>query len=265
MKPIKNRNIRVVVFGGGPVLEYGIKKFISLLEDHPNIDFLCAVCESKEQTLGAVIRDLWKRRKILAIPLLILKFFKRIRLYLVRPFDAYELNRNLSKLSNRIFFVPDIHAVEVLNQVRSLSPDLGLIYGSPIIKPELFEIPRLGTLGIHHGKVPEYRGKKTTFWAIYNGESFAGVTIQKVNPGLDTGEVVKQGEVSTARRSYGAIWSKLEALGFDLYLQAILEVKEGIANYKPQEGTKGKLYTDPKIADVLIFWSKQFIRRTTRS
>ncbi len=149
----------------------------------------------------------------------------------------------------------------MLEQVCALEPDLGLIYGSPILKPELFEIPRLGTLGIHHGKVPEYRGNKTTFWAMYNGEPVAGVTIQRVNKGLDTGSIVKTGEVKAYRRAYQVVFRELEVLGIELYIQAILEVKYGVADFKPQTGVKGKLYRNPKLGDFIRFWGKQIKRR----
>jgi methionyl-tRNA formyltransferase len=257
---MEKQRIRVVVFGGGPVIEYGIKKFITLLEDHPEMDFLCAICQSKHQTLVAVIRDLWKRRKLLAVPLLILSVLKWTRRYLIRPVDEYRLNRKLSQLAERIYFVPDIHAADVLTRVQSLSPDLGLIYGAPILKPELFEIPRMGTLGIHHGKVPEYRGKKTTFWAMYNGETYVGATIQKINAGLDTGEIVKHGEVPVGRHTYGSVWRQLESLSFNLYIQAILEVKNGTAVYRPQLGKKGRLYKDPQPNEIAIFWWRQLKR-----
>jgi methionyl-tRNA formyltransferase len=98
----------------------------------------------------------------------------------------------------------------------------------------------LGTLGIHHGKVPEYRGNKTTFWAMYNGEPVAGVTIQKVNKGLDTGSIVKTGQVNAYRRGYPSVVRELEALGLDLYIQAILDVKHGVAEFKPQTGNQGE-------------------------
>jgi methionyl-tRNA formyltransferase len=113
-------------------------------------------------------------------------------------------------------------------------------------------------LGIHHGKVPEYRGKKTTFWAMYNGEETAGVTIQKVNAGLDTGEIVKQGAVLIGRRSLPVVWNELETLGLDLYLEAIVEVKRGVASYQPQTGQRGKLYRDPEFGDILSLWWRYF-------
>jgi folate-dependent phosphoribosylglycinamide formyltransferase PurN len=258
------RPIRVVHFGIGPVLEYGVKKFLCRLEKHPDIELVGSFCQSDEQTFGAVFRDLWQRRRFLAIPLLLLEGFNLIARYLSHPRAEIELKRKIDQLSVRIHFVPDIHADEVLDRVRSLNPDLGLSYSSPILKPVIFEIPACGTLGIHHGKVPEYRGKKTMFWAMFNGEETAGVTIQKINPGLDTGEIVKEGEVSAGCRTQRAVWNELEALGLDLFIKAIIEVKEDTAVYRPQVGKKGKLYTDPKIGEILAFWLKQYKKRLVR-
>jgi folate-dependent phosphoribosylglycinamide formyltransferase PurN len=257
--------IGVVLFGGGPVLERGVKQFIRQLEVHTEIAFLGAFCQSEAQTFRAVVRDLWRRRRLLALPLLLAQTAGGLGRYLSQPRVETELNRTMAWLSDRVHYVPDIHAEEVLGDVRSLKPDLGLVYGSPILKPELFEIPRLGTLGIHHGKVPEYRGKKTTFWAMYNGEETAGVTIQKVNAGLDTGDIVKQGEVPIGRRSRRAVWNELETLGLGLYIRAILEVKEGTARYQPQVGKRGKLYRNPELGHILTLWRRQLFRRLGRA
>ncbi len=257
-----NRPIRVVMFGSGPELNRDAKQFVCRLEEHPEIEFLGAFCQAQSHSLWAVFIDLWKRRSWLAIPLFAISGINKAIGFLLHPREEIALQRSMEKISDRIHFVANIHAQKVLEQVRALNPDLGLIYGSPILKPELFEIPGLGTLGIHHGKVPEYRGNKTTFWAMYNGERVAGVTIQKVNKGLDTGSIVKTGEVSTQGRAYQAVVHELETLGLDLYMQAILEVKHGMAEYQPQRGVRGKLYRNPKPADFVKFWGKQIKRRT---
>ena len=256
-----DRPIRVVMFGSGPELNPDAKQFICKLEQHPEIAFLGAFCQAQSQSLSAVFADLWKRRGLLALPLFAVWITSKITPFLLYPRQEIALRRELKNISERIHFIKDIHAQQVLQQVRELAPDLGLIYGSPILKPELFEIPRLGTLGIHHGKVPEYRGNKTAFWAMYNGEPFAGVTIQKVNKGLDTGSIVKTSAVKAGNRVYRKVFHELEALGLELYIDAILEVKQGIAEYKPQTGVKGKLYRNPKIADFIRFWGRQIKRR----
>ena len=260
-KLILKRPIRVVMFGGGPKLEYGARIFICRLETHPDIDFLGAFCQSEGQTFAAVTLDLWRRRRLLALPLLLSLIVGALGRFVAHPQAEIRLNRDMNKLANRIHYVPDVHDPSVLARVRALRPELGLIYGSPILRPGLFEMPRFGTLGIHHGKVPKYRGRKTTFWAMFNGEEAAGVTIQKVNAGLDTGQIVNCGEVVIGKRSRHAVWKELEQLGIELYVQSILEVKEGSATFLPQVGEKGKLYLDPSLSQVVELWWRQSRKR----
>ena len=257
-KDKQDRPLRVVIFGGGPVLERGVKQFVCRLEAHPEIEFLGGFCQSPGQSFADVFRDLWKRRRFLAFPLLLADLGGRAKVYLVHPRQELQLKRNFNTVAARIYYVKDIHAPEVLESIQKLDPDLGLVYGSPILKPVLFDIPHCGTLGIHHGKVPEYRGKKTTFWAIYNREVSAGVTIQKINAGLDKGDIVKKGEVEIGRKSPSRVWEEIEALGLDLYIQAILELKHGTATFLPQAGQKGILYRDPKPGQILAVWLRYF-------
>ncbi|MFO7679872.1 MAG: formyltransferase family protein [Chloroflexota bacterium] len=259
--PIDNRPIRVVLFGSGPVLTHDARQFICRLEAEPEIEFAAAFCQAEGQSWTAVARDFWRRRGWLAVPLLAAWVLNEVGRTLRHPCRERALARELTRLSERIHFITNIHAPEVIAQISALDPDLGLIYGSPILKPAVFETPTRGTLGIHHGKVPQYRGNKTAFWAMYNGEAAAGVTIQKVNAGLDTGQIVKAGEVVIGKRSQRAVWQELEQLGLDLYMQAILEVKAGTATYKPQCGPKGKLYKNPKFGDLVEFWRRQWRRR----
>jgi methionyl-tRNA formyltransferase len=142
-----------------------------------------------------------------------------------------------------------------------MDADLGLIYGSPILRPELFEIPKMGTLGIHHGSLPRYRGKKTTFWEMYEGEERAGVTIQKVNRGLDTGEIVQEGHVRIGSRSRSRVWREVEDLGLQLYLRSILQVGAGTARLREQDGPKGQLYRDPPLTLIIRLWWRQLRKR----
>lgn len=260
-KQVLDRPIRVIMFGSGPELNPDAKQFLCMLEEHPEIEFLGTFCQAESQSLGGVFIDLWKRRGLLAFPLFLMWLLQKMIRFLTQPRKEIRLRKKLKNLGERIHFVTNIHSSKVLERVRTQEPDLGLIYGSPILKPELFEIPKLGTLGIHHGKVPEYRGNKTTFWAMYNGDSVAGVTIQKVNKGLDTGSIVKTGQVKAYRRAYQTVVRELEALGLELYIQAILEVKHGVAEFKPQTGVKGKLYRNPKIGDFIRFWGMQARRQ----
>ncbi len=246
------RPLRVVLFCG-PVLERGMVRFAGLLEQHPEIEFLGGFCQSSGLGTRARLTDLVRRRGLVAAPLLATELITNAGRWLTRPGFESNLRSRFRWLRGRLQVIPDIHSADVLARIRELDADLGVIYGGPILRPELFGIPRFGTLGIHHGTLPAYRGKKTTFWALFNGEPTAGVTIQRVNAGIDTGELVRYGAVPTRGRSYGRVESQLEELGLDLYMDAVVGTGKGTTRARPIEGHRGRLFRDPTIAQLLRF------------
>jgi methionyl-tRNA formyltransferase len=205
-------------------------------------------------------RELWTRRRWMALPVAAKEMSVGLVRALQRPVAGKAERMKAARILASFAQVKDLHASEVLAQVAALEPDLGIIYGAPILRPDLYSIPRHGTLGIHHGRVPQYRGKKTTFWAMYNGEQSAGVTIQRVNAGIDTGEVVKTGEVTIGRKTYRTVEREVQELGFRLYLDAILDVRHGRATFRPQEtGSLGlRKYRQPSAADIGRFVLRRF-------
>jgi hypothetical protein len=260
MRSEDGRPIRVVVFGGA-YLEPAALEFVSRLEAHPGIDLVGGVCQSEGFGFRSRIADLVRRRGIVA-PAVWAVHAGQVGWRFVRAPRRYgALRRNALTALRRFLTVPDIHAPAVLRHVTEMDADLGLIYGSPILKPALFELPRFGTLGIHHGALPEYRGKKTAFWAMYNGETTAGVTIQKINAGLDTGEIVLEGSVPIGTRRFGRVDAEVQQLGLDLYIHAILAVRDGTAVYRPQPAARSPLYRQPTPRQILELWQRQLRRR----
>ncbi|MDP9199618.1 MAG: hypothetical protein M3O07_10475, partial [Pseudomonadota bacterium] len=191
---ISDRPIRVVFFGGA-YLQPGAQRFVAMLEGNPEIDLVLGFCEGPGGGWRHRLANLWRRRGPFAIPVLIADVAGECLAFMRQPRQWRAWRTHLAHAEPKIRSVADIHAQPVLDQLREVAPDLGVIYGGPILRRAVFEIPRLGTLGIHHGRVPDYRGKKTTFWEMYNGESEAGITIQRVTAGLDAGDVVREASV----------------------------------------------------------------------
>jgi len=253
----------VIVFTGGPTISAEVSGFLSRLELDSEIDLLAVISESPVRGTPGIVIDLWQRRGILVVPILIRKFLVWLIRYVFDP--ALSLRRRImKKLNSRIHYCDSMHASDVIQFVRELNPGLGLIYGGPIVKPELFSIPDRGTLGIHHGNVPEYRGKKTTFWAIFNGEDEVAVIIQKISDKLDAGDIVLRANVQVRNRPLPLVRKELERTGVDLYLEAITAVVNGSANYIPQPAGSNPLYKDPTAGDILRFWGKYFVRLLRR-
>lgn len=88
--------------------------------------------------------------------------------------------------------VDDLHAADTLERVRALAPDLGVVAGTYVLRESLFALPRLGSINLHSGKAPEYRGSEPAFWELYNGEREVGITIHRVARKLDAGDILLQ-------------------------------------------------------------------------
>jgi folate-dependent phosphoribosylglycinamide formyltransferase PurN len=255
-----DRPIRVVFFGGA-YLQPGAQRFVAMLEANPEIDLVLGICEGPGSGLRYRLANLWRRRGLFAIPVLLADIADEFMAFLRQPRSWLALRRHLSHARPKIRCAADVHAQYVLDQLRAAVPDLGVIYGGPILRPAAFEIPRLGTLGIHHGRVPAYRGKKTTFWEMYNGESEAGITIQRVSAGLDMGDVVRNAAVPIGRKSYGRVWREVEERGCEAFIDAVLDMKHGRATLTPQSLPRGPLYRQPSAGDLLRFWLRRLLRR----
>lgn len=88
--------------------------------------------------------------------------------------------------------LPDLHASGALAQVRALAPDLGVVFGCYRLRRELFGIPRLGTVNVHLGRAPEFRGSSPGFYEMLAGVPEIGVTVHRVDDGLDSGPILLQ-------------------------------------------------------------------------
>ena len=252
--------VRVLVFTGGPEIQPDVLDFVGRLEKETGTELAAIFCETATPGLRGTLSDLWRRRRLLALPLLVQRGVRIVRDEIFHRRRAAARRSIARQIKGRLHYVTDLHSAAVLSRVNSIGADLGLVYGGPILREELYEIPRLGTLGIHHGLTPGYRGKKTTFWAMYNGEKHVGVTIQKIGSGLDRGDVAAEARLPVGRAPIPVISARLERRGIDLYMQAIKDVSTGTVKYRPQPEGPGVLYRDPSFTEIMRFWGRYLIR-----
>ena len=89
-----------------------------------------------------------------------------------------------------------IRAPEVQTLLEKLAPEVIVIiaYGQ-IIPARLLAIPRYGWINLHASLLPKYRGAAPINWAIANGETRTGLTTMRIDAGMDTGDILVQGEM----------------------------------------------------------------------
>lgn len=162
-----------------------------------------------------------------------------------RMFDGDALRRHPRV---RIEQVEAINGSQACALVRELAPDLGIALGAPILKPALFTLPRLGTINLHKGRLPDYRGMPPAFWELHDGQQSVGCTVHKVEAGLDTGDILLERSVAVDRFSTVAgVQAKLHRVGVELVCEAVAQVMAGSARPTPQ-APGGNTNTRPTLA-----------------
>jgi methionyl-tRNA formyltransferase len=80
---------------------------------------------------------------------------------------------------------------DVVEKLKKYKADVFVLAGyGKIVRKELFEIPRLGTINLHGGKLPKYRGSSPMNWALLHGEKSFTLSAIRVDAGVDTGDVL---------------------------------------------------------------------------
>jgi methionyl-tRNA formyltransferase len=163
-----------------------------------------------------------------------------------------------------------VNAPEGLSLLQEMRPDLLVVaaYGQ-ILSKDVLSVPARGTINVHASLLPKYRGAAPVAYSILNGDSETGVTIIKVTPGLDSGDMISQESLPiTADDTTGSLEAKLAVFGARMAVDAAHKYAAG----GPVEGAKqdAALVTKaPKIKKEfgLIDWTKPaaYIERFVRA
>jgi methionyl-tRNA formyltransferase len=142
-------------------------------------------------------------------------------------------------------------------ELRTLKPDLIVVVAYGHILPQtILDLPQFGCLNVHTSLLPKYRGAAPIQWAIANGETETGVTVMKMDAGLDTGPILSQQRTPILPEDDSAtLHDRLARLGADLLLETIPGYVEG--KIQPQDQpTEGASHA-PKIKkeDGRIDWN----------
>jgi peptidoglycan/xylan/chitin deacetylase (PgdA/CDA1 family)/folate-dependent phosphoribosylglycinamide formyltransferase PurN len=175
------------------------------------------------------------------------------RSILVRAFPdmTFTLKDLCHKFDMPLIAAGDLNSREAAEDIRRTNPDLGIVLGTRILKRPAFSAPRLGSINLHKGAVPDYRGTPPGFWEIYNKETSAGVTVHYVDEGLDTGDIVATGQVEISPLDTPeTLLVKLHRAGTETLATAVRAIQSGDAKPVKQESGIRKAYSRPTYKEV---------------
>lgn len=128
-------------------------------------------------------------------------------------------------------------AVEVL---RTYEADIFVVAAfGQILSKEILDMPKYGCVNIHASLLPKYRGAAPIQWAVIDGEEETGVTIQQMNEGVDTGDILMQEVVKLDEKETGAsLFDKLAVCGAQLIVKTLAEIEKGSLTPVKQDESK---------------------------
>ena len=131
-----------------------------------------------------------------------------------------------------------VRTPEAVERLRQEKADLIVVAAfGQILSKEILDLPPYGCVNVHTSLLPLYRGAAPIQWAVLNGEKYSGVTIMKMDEGLDTGPILLQEKLELDPKETGeSLYDKLSIMGGKLLLKAIEGLEAGTLTPIPQEG-----------------------------
>ena len=147
---------------------------------------------------------------------------------------------------------------QFIEKLRGLKPDLiGVAAYGQILPAGILELPRFGCLNVHTSLLPKYRGAAPIQWAILNGDAETGVTIMKMNAGLDTGDIVAQVRTPILPGDNSqTLHERLGRLGAELLVKTIPAYVAGEIQPRPQANQDATYAPKIKKSDGQIDWNQ---------
>lgn len=130
---------------------------------------------------------------------------------------------------------------EFFHVLEEMKPDVIVVVAFGQIIPEsILNLAPFGCVNVHASLLPKYRGAAPIQWAVIDGEKESGVTIMKMDAGLDTGDMITKVIVPiTKEETGGSLFDKLSEAGAKLLVETLPSLQDGTAVFEkqPEEST----------------------------
>jgi methionyl-tRNA formyltransferase len=150
-----------------------------------------------------------------------------------------------------------VNDAESKARLEALTPDLFAVvaYGA-ILSKALLEVPKLGSINLHGGLLPDYRGASPVQRALWDGRSATGVTTMWIDEGVDTGDLILQEWIAIeAADNAGTLAERLAERGAPLLAESLRLAHAGRAPRTPQDRAAGTYAPRMTKRDGAIDWA----------
>ena len=154
------------------------------------------------------------------------------------------LNEKAKELGIPVFEGLSINSPEMAAELQSMELDLLLsVFWGEIVKPNVLEIPAIGCFNLHTAYLPQNKGSFPIPWAIINDDGFCGLTIHRMDPGVDDGPILEQVKVPIMDDDTGAgLYNKVCDAGFELFKDVLPRIAENNFSLTEQAAGEGSYH-----------------------
>ena len=160
-----------------------------------------------------------------------------------------------------VFQPTKIRLEENVEFLRKYEADIFVVAAFGQILPKsILDMPKYGCINVHASLLPKYRGAAPIQWAVINGDAVTGVTIQQMDIGVDTGDIIVTKELAIADdETGGGLFDKLAVVGAEACLEAMEQFANGTATRTPQNHEEATHVSQISKEFGLIDWNKSAV------
>lgn len=146
---------------------------------------------------------------------------------------------------------------ELLDKLESVDPDVIVACNwRTWIPPQVFALPKHGTLNVHDSLLPKYAGFSPLIWALLNDEKEVGVTAHMMDDTLDAGDIVLQRSVPVGPRDTTAdLFAKTLELFGPITVDGLAEIASGRTDFVKQDRSQASFFHKRAEEDLRIDWT----------
>ena len=147
---------------------------------------------------------------------------------------------------------------QAVSFLRDLNPDLIVVAAfGQILRRNVLDMPRQGCINIHASLLPRWRGASPVVAAILNGDTETGITLMQMEPGLDTGPIIRQRAMPITPQHTGeSLTAELSLMGAELLIETLPDWLNKKITPQPQDDTRATLARRIKKEQGLINWQQ---------
>ena len=145
----------------------------------------------------------------------------------------------------------------LMEALSELGADIFVVAAYGFILPKkILEMPKHGCINVHASLLPKYRGASPIHAVILAGDKYTGVTIQQMDTGIDTGDILFKKETEVAPdEDFLSLHNRLAELGADCAIKTLGLIESGKATRTPQDESKSSYAPMIKKSDGKIDFS----------